>query len=36
MSARGEQQEEGNKRGNVNNREEKSGINHIRPLEEII
>lgn len=36
MSAWGEQQEEGNKRGNVNNREEKSGINHIRPLEEII
>lgn len=36
MSAWGEQQEKGNKRGSVNNREGKSGINHIRPLEEII
>lgn len=36
MSAWGEQQEEGNKRGSVNNREWKSGINYIKTLEEII
>lgn len=39
MTSRGRQQEEGNKRGSPNNSAGKgwnSGVNHIRPLEEII